>query len=129
MLIVKNSLFGNLMHSIASLLPGLRYRIQIRGQWHHYKGFTISKKNPPVFAQFCIILVHFGRKLHNCAFSCIIVLNFAVSFPKHHKNSQTGKNGPKRGSKTAQKWPQKSPKWGQNDTKTTPKISSQKSPV
>ena len=32
------------MHSIASLSPGPRYRIQLSGQWHHYSYFTISKK-------------------------------------------------------------------------------------
>ena len=46
---VKNSLFGHLMHYIASLLPGLLYRIQLCGHWRHFNGFTISKK--PTF--FC----------------------------------------------------------------------------
>ena len=41
---VKNSLFGYLMHSIACLSPGLRYRIQLWGQWHHYNGLVILKE-------------------------------------------------------------------------------------
>ena len=37
-----------------------------------------------VLTQFCIILVNFGRILHIFFFSPIILLNFAVNFPKHH---------------------------------------------
>ena len=46
---VKNSLFGYLTHSIASLSPGLRYRIQIWGHWHHYNGLAISKEKHTFF--------------------------------------------------------------------------------
>ena len=45
----KTAFFGNLMHRIASLSPCLRYRIQMWGHWHHYNGFTISKKNTHLF--------------------------------------------------------------------------------
>ena len=33
------------MHSVASRLSGLRYRIQLGGHRLHYNGFEISKKN------------------------------------------------------------------------------------
>ena len=60
----------------------------------------IGRKRASIFsAQFCIILVNFGRILHIFAFSCIILRNAAVNFPKHHyKTTKTdGKNGPKTG--------------------------------
>ena len=46
----------------------------------------IGRKRASIFsAQFCIILVNFGRILHIFAFSCIILLNVVVNFPKYHQ--------------------------------------------
>ena len=36
------------------------------------------------FAQFCRFLVNFGENLGMFAFPCLILLNFAVNFAKHH---------------------------------------------
>ena len=89
-----------------------------------------------VFAQFSIFLVNFGSTLHSFAFSCIILLKFAVNFAKRKKAGNTQndrKNSPKngqkwsnlkgiqKGHKFAQKGLKKTPKWAQKDTKTTPK--------
>ena len=46
---VKNSLFGHLMYYIASLSPGLFWRIEICGHWHHYDGLVISKRKNLLF--------------------------------------------------------------------------------
>ena len=55
---VKNSLFGHLMHSIASLLPGLLYRIQIWDHRHHYSGFPISNKKNTFFVAKITVFGH-----------------------------------------------------------------------
>ena len=96
------------------------------------KQVFYRRKKGLVFAQFCIFSVNFRRSLHIFAFSCIILLTFAVNFPKHHKKPQNdhkngpkmGKNGPKwsqNSPKRGQKRPQKGPKRPQNDAKTMPK--------
>ena len=78
---------------------------------------------------FCTILHIFGEFLVNCgrilpifAFSCMILLIFAVNFPKHHpKNRKMTVKMAKNGLKMALKWSKNSPKRPQNAVKTTPK--------